>query len=79
MRVSLFNDSDNLDYCEDCRSPDGRAGSLETWQRYGRSNRDSSSLVHIPVCFPHRGYWLLRMSYHSLTVFFFRRRLCIDW
>ncbi|MHC8351727.1 DUF7693 family protein [Pseudomonas sp. RT4P38] len=26
MRVSLFNDCDSLDYCEDCRSPDGRAG-----------------------------------------------------
>lgn len=33
--LTLFNDSDTLDYCEDCRSPDGRIGSLETWQRYG--------------------------------------------
>ncbi|UVM48164.1 hypothetical protein LOY38_17285 [Pseudomonas sp. B21-015] len=34
-RLTLFNDSGTLDYCEDCRSTDGRIGSLETWQRYG--------------------------------------------
>lgn len=34
-RQALFNDSDCLDYCEECRAPDGRTGSLETWQRYG--------------------------------------------
>jgi hypothetical protein len=34
-RLTLFNDGGTLDYCEDCRSPDGRIGSLETWQRYG--------------------------------------------
>jgi hypothetical protein len=34
-QLTLFNDCDALDYCEDCRAPDGRIGSLETWQRYG--------------------------------------------
>jgi hypothetical protein len=34
-RLTLFNDGGTLDYCEDCRSPDGHIGSLETWQRYG--------------------------------------------
>lgn len=34
-RLTLFNDGGTLDYCEDYRSPDGRIGSLETWQRYG--------------------------------------------
>ncbi|WP_223507959.1 hypothetical protein [Pseudomonas sp. BF-B-25] len=34
-RLTLFNDCDTLDYCEDCRAPDGRVGNLETWQRYG--------------------------------------------
>lgn len=34
-RLTLFNDGRTLDYCEDCRFPDGRIGSLETWQRYG--------------------------------------------
>ena len=24
-----------LAYCQSCQSPDGRAGSCETWQRYG--------------------------------------------
>jgi len=33
--LTLFNDGGTLDYCEDCRSPDGRIGSLEDWQRYG--------------------------------------------
>lgn len=31
----LFNDCDTLDYCEYCRSPDGRVGTLELWQREG--------------------------------------------
>ncbi|MGF6553780.1 hypothetical protein ABIA48_000160 [Pseudomonas sp. S30_BP2TU TE3576] len=34
-RLTLFNDCDSLDYCEECWSSDGRVGSLETWQRYG--------------------------------------------
>jgi hypothetical protein len=31
-RLKLFNDCDTLDYCEYCRSPDGRVGILELWQ-----------------------------------------------
>jgi hypothetical protein len=34
-RLILFNDCDTLDYCEYCRSPDGRVGTLELWQRDG--------------------------------------------
>nr|WP_256345591.1 hypothetical protein [Pseudomonas sp. PD9R] len=34
-RLTLFNDCDTLDYCEYCRSPDGRVGTLELWQRDG--------------------------------------------
>nr|WP_150642692.1 hypothetical protein [Pseudomonas fluorescens] len=34
-RLTLFNDCDILDYCENCKSPDGRVGTLEDWQRYG--------------------------------------------
>jgi hypothetical protein len=34
-QLSLFNDCDTLDYCEYCRSPDGRVGTLELWQRVG--------------------------------------------
>ncbi len=34
-QLILFNDCDTLDYCEYCRSPDGRVGTLEFWQRYG--------------------------------------------
>ena len=33
--LTLFNDYDTLDYCEYCRSPDGRVGTLELWQRDG--------------------------------------------
>ena len=33
--LTLINDCDTLDYCEYCRSPDGRVGTLEFWQRYG--------------------------------------------
>lgn len=31
--LTLFNDCDTLDYCEYCRSPDGRVGTLELWLR----------------------------------------------
>ena len=34
-RLTLLNDYDTLDYCEYCRSPDGRVGTLELWQRDG--------------------------------------------
>ena len=34
-QLTLFIDCDTLDYCEYCRSPDGRVGTLELWQRYG--------------------------------------------
>ncbi|WP_441007430.1 DUF7693 family protein [Pseudomonas fragi] len=34
-QLTLFNDCDTLDYCEYCRSPDGRVGTLELWQREG--------------------------------------------
>jgi len=33
--LTLFNDCDTLDYCEYCRSPDGRIGTLELWHRDG--------------------------------------------
>lgn len=33
--LTLFNDGGTLDFCEDCKSPDGRVGTIETWQRYG--------------------------------------------
>lgn len=33
--LTLFNDCDTLDYCEYCRSPDGRVAMLELWQRDG--------------------------------------------
>lgn len=34
-QLTLFNDCDTLDYCEYCRSPDGRVGTLKLWQRDG--------------------------------------------
>ncbi|ANJ54837.1 hypothetical protein PMA3_06540 [Pseudomonas silesiensis] len=34
-QLTLFNDCDTLDYCEYCRSPDGRVGTLELWQSDG--------------------------------------------
>ena len=34
-RLTLFNDCDTLDYCEYCRSPDGRVGTHELWQHDG--------------------------------------------
>lgn len=33
--LTLFNDGGTLDYCGDCRTPDGRVGTVEDWQRYG--------------------------------------------
>ncbi|MGY3306934.1 hypothetical protein ACVK1X_006265 [Pseudomonas sp. PvR086] len=33
--LTLFNDCHTLDYCEYCRSPDGRVGTLEFWLRDG--------------------------------------------
>jgi hypothetical protein len=33
--LALFNDGGTFDYCEDCRTPDGRVGTVEDWQRYG--------------------------------------------
>jgi hypothetical protein len=39
-RLTLFNDCDTLDYCEYCRSPDGRVGILEFWQRDGENSID---------------------------------------
>jgi len=38
--LTLFNDCDTLDYCEYCRSPDGRVGILELWQRDGENSID---------------------------------------
>lgn len=32
-QLTAFNKCDTLDYCEYCRSPDGRVGTLELWQR----------------------------------------------
>ena len=34
-QLTLFNDCDTLDYRECCRSPDGRVGTFELWQRDG--------------------------------------------
>jgi hypothetical protein len=31
----LFSDFGTVDYCKYCRSPDGRVGTLELWQRDG--------------------------------------------
>ncbi|WP_456239013.1 DUF7693 family protein [Pseudomonas arsenicoxydans] len=33
--LTLFNDCDSLDYCDDCVAPDGRVGTFEDWQRHG--------------------------------------------
>lgn len=38
--LTLFNDCDTLDYCEYCRSPDGRVGTLELGQRAGNDSGD---------------------------------------
>jgi hypothetical protein len=32
-QLTLFNDCNTLDYCEYCRPPDSRVGTLELWQR----------------------------------------------
>ena len=34
-QLTFFNDCATLDYCEYCRSPDGRVGTFELWQRDG--------------------------------------------
>lgn len=34
-QLTLFNNCDTLDYCEYGRTPDGRVGTLELWQREG--------------------------------------------
>lgn len=34
-RVSVYNDCDELDYCETCISPDGRTWSFDPGDRYG--------------------------------------------
>jgi hypothetical protein len=39
-QLTLFNDCDTLDYCEYCRSPDGRVGTLERWLRDGAEHVD---------------------------------------
>ena len=39
-QLTLFNDGGTLGYCDDCRAPDGRVGTLETWQRYGTNPVD---------------------------------------
>lgn len=33
--LTLFIDGATLIHCETCTAPDGRVGSLDTWQRYG--------------------------------------------
>ncbi|MEX5687876.1 DUF7693 family protein [Pseudomonas silesiensis] len=33
--LTLFKDCNALEYCGDCRAPDGRVGTLELWQRDG--------------------------------------------
>lgn len=33
--LTLLTDCDTMDYCEYGRSPDGRVGTLELWQRDG--------------------------------------------
>lgn len=34
-RMTIFNDCDELDYCENCVSPDGRRWSFDSGDRYG--------------------------------------------
>lgn len=38
--LTLFSDWDTLDYCEYCKSPDGRVGTLELGQRAGNDSGD---------------------------------------
>lgn len=33
--ISIYNDCDDLDYCEECVSPDGRRWSFDSGDRYG--------------------------------------------
>jgi hypothetical protein len=34
-RLSLGFEGNRLRHCQRCQSPDGRAGELDSWQRYG--------------------------------------------
>nr|WP_043274430.1 hypothetical protein [Pseudomonas sp. CHM02] len=34
-RISIYNDCDTLDYCEECISPDGRRWSFDSGDRFG--------------------------------------------
>lgn len=34
-KITLYNDCGELDYCDECISPDGRVGTYETWSRFG--------------------------------------------
>lgn len=34
-RITLYNDCDTLDYCEECVSPDGRRWSFDSGDRFG--------------------------------------------
>lgn len=34
--LSIYNDSDGLDYCEEYRSPDGRRWSFDSGDRFGK-------------------------------------------
>jgi hypothetical protein len=45
-QLTLFNDCDTLDYCEYCRSPDGRVGTLEVWQ-YDGGRRNSAPITAV--------------------------------
>lgn len=43
--LTLFNDCDTLDYCEHCRSPNGRGGALKSWQLETELSRSTSCLA----------------------------------
>lgn len=43
-RLTLFNDCDTLDYCEESRSADDRVGTFELWQRDGANPVDLLSV-----------------------------------
>ncbi|WP_428552052.1 DUF7693 family protein [Pseudomonas edaphica] len=34
-RISIYNDCDTLDYCEECESPEGRRWSFDAGDRFG--------------------------------------------
>ncbi|WP_338523682.1 hypothetical protein NUH87_28820 [Pseudomonas batumici] len=38
--LTLFNDGDTLNYCDDATCPAGRVGTLDDWQRYGTNPVD---------------------------------------